>query len=176
MKNNKRIVICILLIVIMIGTLLIIGNKPKKTFKYNESTIALLVNGKVSNTFPSKGLYQIDITCDNADGVWDIDNWKLDIKNITGNVSCNVSFTSNPKLLSNVVNTTSTSGEVSGNGLLYKSDYGVRYKGNNPNNYIWYNGELYRIIGKTPVCTAVNTDGTCKTWNNNGFIKIIRND
>lgn len=176
MKNNKRIVICILLIVIMIGTLLIIGNKPKKTFKYNESTIALLVNGKVSNTFPSKGLYQIDIICDNADGVWDIDNWKLDIKNITGNTSCNVSFTSNPKFLSNVVNTTSTSGEVSGNGLLYKSDYGVRYKGNNPNNYIWYNGELYRIIGKTPVCTAVNTDGTCKTWNNNGLVKIIRND
>lgn len=176
MKNNKKIVICILLIVIMIGTLLIISNKPKKTFNYNESTIALLVNGKVSNTFPSKGLYQIDITCDNADGVWDIDNWKLDIKNITGNASCNVSFTNNPKLLSNVVNTTSTSGDVSGNGLLYKSDYGVRYKGNNPNNYIWYNKELYRIIGKTPVCTAVNTDGTCSTWNNNGLIKIIRND
>ena len=176
MKNNKRIVICVSLIVIMICTLLIINNKPKKTFGYNGSTIALIVDGKVSNTFPSKGLYQIDITCDNADGVWDIDNWKLDIKNITGNVTCNVSFTSNPKLLSNVVNTTSTSGEVSGNGLLYKSDYGVRYKGNNPNNYIWYNGELYRIIGKTPVCTAVNTDNTCKTWNNNGLVKIIRND
>lgn len=176
MKNNKRIVICVSLIVIMICTLLIIGNKPKNTFNYNGNTIALLVNGKVSNTFPSKGLYQVDITCDNADGVWDIDNWKLDIKNITGNVSCNVSFTSNPKLLSNVVNTTSTSGEVSGNGLLYKSDYGVRYKGNNPNNYIWYNKELYRIIGKTPVCTAVNTDGTCKTWNDNGLVKIIRND
>lgn len=176
MKNNKKIVICISLIVIMICTLFIISNKPKKTFGYNGSTIALIVDGKVSNTFPSKGLYQIDIICDNADGVWDIDNWKLDIKNITGNVSCNVSFTSNPKVLSNVVNTTSTSGEVSGNGLLYKSDYGVRYKGNNPNNYIWYNKEFYRIIGKTPVCTAVNTDGTCKTWNNNGLVKIIRND
>lgn len=176
MKNNKKIIICISLVVIMVCTLLVISNKPKKTFGYNGSTIALLVDGKVSNTFPSKGLYQIDITCDNADGVWDIDNWKLDIKNITGNVSCNVSFTSNPKLLSNVVNTTSTSGEVSGNGLLYKSDYGVRYKGNNPNNYIWYNKELYRIIGKTPVCTAVNTDGTCSTWNNNGLVKIIRND
>ena len=176
MKNNKRIVICVSLIAIMICTLLVISNKPKKTFGYNGSTIALLVDGKVSNTFPSKGLYQIDITCDNANGVWDIDNWKLDIKNITGNVSCNVSFTSNPKLLSNIVNTTSTSGEVSGNGLLYKSDYGVRYKGNNPNNYIWYNGEFYRIIGKTPVCTAVNTDGTCSIWNNNGLVKIIRND
>ena len=176
MKNNKKIVICVSLIVIMICTLLVIGNKPKKTFNYKGNTIALLVNGKVSNTFPSKGLYQIDITCDNADGVWDIDNWKLDIKNITGNASCNVSFTSNPKLLSNVVNTTSTSGEVSGNGLLYKSDYGVRYKGNNPNNYIWYNKELYRIIGKIPVCTAINTDGTCKTWNNNGLVKIIKND
>lgn len=176
MKNNKKIVICVSLIVIMICTLLVIGNKPKKTFNYKGNTIALLVDGKVSNTFPSKGLHQIDITCDNADGVWDVDNWKLDIKNITGNVSCNVSFTSSPKLLSNVVNTTSTSGEVSGNGLLYKSDYGVRYKGNNPNNYIWYNGELYRIIGKTPVCTAVNTDNTCKTWNNNGLVKIIRND
>ena len=177
MKNNMKIIICISLIAIMICTLLVISNKPKKTFGYKGSTIALLVDGKVSNTFPSKGLYQIDITCDNADGVWDVDNWKLDIKNITGNVSCNVSFTSSPKLLSNVVNTTSTSGEVSGNGFIYKPDEnGVRYKGNNPNNYIWYNGELYRIIGKTPVCTAVNTDGTCSTWNNNGLVKIIRND
>ena len=177
MKNNMKIIICISLIAIMICTLLVISNKPKKTFGYKGSTIALLVDGKVSNTFPSKGLYQIDITCDNANGVWDIDNWKLDIKNITGNVSCNVSFTSSPKLLSNVVNTTSTSGEVSGNGFIYKPDEnGVRYKGNNPNNYIWYNGELYRIIGKTPVCTAVNTDGTCSTWNNNGLVKIIRND
>lgn len=176
MKNNKKIVICTSLIFMMICTLLVISNKPKKTFDYNGNTIALLVDGKVSNTFPSKGLYKIDITCDNADGIWDVDNWKLDIKNITGNVSCNVSFTNSPKLLSNVVNTTSTSGEVSGNGLLYKSDYGVRYKGNNPNNYIWYNKELYRIIGKTPVCTAVNTDGTCSTWNNNGLVKIIRND
>lgn len=177
MKNKKRIVICVSLIVIMVGTLLVISNKPKKTFEFNGSTIALLVDGKVSNTFPSKGLYQIDTTCDNADGLWDVDNWKLDIKNITGNVSCNVSFTSSPKLLSNVVNTTSTSGEVSGNGFIYKPDEnGVRYKGNNPNNYIWYNEELYRIIGKTPVCTAVNTDGSCSTWNNNGLVKIIRND
>ena len=60
MKNNKKIVICISLIVIMIGTLLVISNKPKNTFGYNGSTIALLVDGKVSNTFPSKGLYQID--------------------------------------------------------------------------------------------------------------------
>lgn len=177
MKNNNKIIICTILIIMTMSTLFIISNKPKKTFEFNGSTIALLVDGKVSNTFPSKGLYQIDITCDNADGVWDIDNWKLDIKNITGNVSCNVSFTSSPKLLSNIVNTTSTSGEISGNGFIYKPDeYGVRYKGNNPNNYIWYNGELYRIIGKTPVCTAVNTDGTCKTWNNNGLVKIIRND
>ena len=177
MKNNKNIVICTSLIAVMICALLVISNKPKKTFRFNGSTIALLVDGKVSNTFPSKGLYQIDITCDNANGVWDIDNWKLDIKNITGTVSCNVSFTSSPKLLSNVVNTTSTSGEVSGNGFIYKpDDNGVRYKGNNPNNYIWYNEELYRIIGKTPVCTAVNTDGTCSTWNNDGLVKIIRND
>ena len=177
MKNNKKTAICILLIAVTSSILLIIGNKPKKTFNFNGSTIALLVNGKASNTFPSKGLYQIDINCDNAEGVWDIDNWKLDIKNIAGNVSCNVSFTSSPKLLSNVVNTTSTSGEVSGNGFIYKPDeYGVRYKGNNPNNYIWYNKELYRIIGKTPVCTALNTDNTCKTWNNNGLVKIIRND
>ena len=51
MKNNKRIVICILLIVIMICTLLVISNKPKKTFNFNGNTIALLVNGEVSNNY-----------------------------------------------------------------------------------------------------------------------------
>lgn len=172
MKYKKNILLLIVLIIITIDTLFVINNKQGKTFKYNGSIIALTVNGEVTNTFPSKGLYKIDINCENAQGIWDIDNWKLDIKNITGNVSCNVSFDDNPPLLTNIVNTDSTSGIESGNGLMYKSNYGVRYKGNNPNNYIWYNNDLYRIIGNIPACTSIDSSSKCTNWENR--IKLIR--
>ena len=171
MKYNKKMFVCLMLIIISIISIIFINNKnTKKTFKYNGSDIALLVDGEVSSSFPTKAKYKISVTCENADGVWDVDNWNLKINNITGNVSCNISFDSHPSSLESIVNTTSTSGVASGDGQLYKSDYGVRYKGADPNNYIMFNGELYRIIGKLPVCLQ---SGCSSTQNR---VKIIKEE
>ncbi len=47
---------------------------------------------------------------------------------------------------------------------------GYRYQGKNPNNYIWFNDEMWRIIGEVPVCTSAN----CDTSEN--LVKIMRNE
>ena len=51
-----------------------------------------------------------------------------------------------------------------------RDENGKRYQGKNPNNYIWFNDELWRIIGNIPVCL---TSGCASTENR---VKIIRND
>lgn len=48
-------------------------------------------------------------------------------------------------------------------GLIKDSDNNIRYYGNNPNNYISFNNELWRIIG-------------IFNENDQDFIKIVRND
>ena len=47
---------------------------------------------------------------------------------------------------------------------------GYRYEGKKPNNYIWFNNEMWRIIGVVPTCTSEN----CATKKD--LVKIIRNE
>ena len=94
--------------------------------------------------------------CSNLDGSSSNINWdyKLNgirLKNITDtNATCDLDFTqiSNPTLLSTKASTTGTSG----NGSIVSSTHGYRYQGNNPDNYVWFNNEMWRIIGYVPVC------------------------
>ena len=46
---------------------------------------------------------------------------------------------------------------------------GYRYQGKKPNNYIWYNNEMWRIIGLIPTCLT----STCGN-NTTNLVKIIR--
>lgn len=47
-------------------------------------------------------------------------------------------------------------------------DAGYRYVGNNPNNYIWFNNEIWRIIGSIPTKIDDNTTSN--------LIKIVKNE
>ena len=46
---------------------------------------------------------------------------------------------------------------------------GYRYEGEDPNNYVWFNNELWRIIGSIP--TKIDSGGSTTTTN---LVKIIR--
>ena len=85
------------------------------------------------------------------------------IDSINGNAKCDLSLTqktpNNEELLTTIVNNKAT-----------RNANGKRYQGKNPDNYIWFNDELWRIIGNIPVCL---TSG-CSTTENR--VKIIRND
>ena len=95
--------------------------------------------------------------------VWDKKLNGLVISNWSDLVNCDISFTqktpSSSELLSTIVDTKGTS-----------TTHGIRYQGTDPDNYVWYNDELWRIIGNVPVCL---TSGCATTQNR---VKLIRND
>ena len=159
LKSSKKIVICVLLIVVSIISLILINKNTNKTFNYKGSTIALTVDGNSATSFPTSGKYNVNVNCNNAKCRWNPKTWKLEITKITGTVTCDVSFNSNVSNLTTVVNNKAT-----------RNANGKRYQGKNPNNYIWFNDELWRIIGNIPVCL---TSGCATTENR---VKIIRND
>ena len=159
MKSNKKIVICVLLIIVSIISLILINKNTNKTFKYKGSTIALTVDGNSATSFPASGKYNVTVNCNNAKGRWNPKTWKLEITKITGTVTCDVSFNSSVSNLTTQVNNTAT-----------RDENGKRYQGKNPDNYIWFNDELWRIIGNVPVCL----EGGCVATQNR--VKIIRND
>ncbi|MDD5865625.1 MAG: hypothetical protein PUD07_03995 [bacterium] len=167
-KKNNKIIVSLILIIVLFSTLLIIlfKNNKTKTFNYEGTTIALTIDGVSSSSFPSSGAYTVNVTCDNAKGKWNPSNWELELTNITGKVKCDVAFTTSPALLSSKITTAGTSG----NGTIKNSTHGYRYQGNNPDNYVWFNNEMWRIIGYVPVCM---TSGCSSTVNR---VKIIRKE
>ena len=124
------------------------------------------ININVSNPSYLLGGYTKSITnCDGiTGGTWDYKINGIIIDNISKtNSSCNITFTpktpTTSELLSTVVNNKAT-----------RNENGKRYQGKNPDNYVWFNDELWRIIGNIPVCL---TSGCATTENR---VKIIRND
>ena len=117
----------------------------------------------------------------------DADQDALSGKNYTGrfkvaNVSC-VAGTAAVSLVEFLTNNAPRSGTdaVSSSPWILTSDHTGewRYAGKNPDNYIEFNGELWRIIGVMPnmtYCTGTygNAD-ECNTTATGNLVKIIRN-
>ena len=155
------------------GKVSIVGNKlAYQTLGSDRCSVYLYyeelhdININVSNPSYLLGGYTKSITnCDGiTGGTWDYKINGIIIDNISkANSSCNITFTpktpTTSELLSTVVNNKAT-----------RNENGKRYQGKNPDNYIWFNDELWRIIGNIPVCL---TSG-CSTTENR--VKIIRND
>ena len=155
------------------GKVSIVGNKlAYQTLGSDRCTVYLyyeeLHDIKINVTNPRYllGGYTKSITnCDGiTGGTWDYKINGIVIDNISkANSSCNITFTpktpTTAELLSTVVNNKAT-----------RNENGKRYQGKNPDNYIWFNDELWRIIGNIPVCL---TSGCANAENR---VKIIRND
>ena len=94
MQKRIRIVsIGIVLIILLISVIILNNNTNNKhTFKKDGILYALSLDGKKITSFPSKGLYKANVSCEGADGKWLYDDWKLTIENITGDVSCDIKF------------------------------------------------------------------------------------
>ena len=156
--KKRNIVVCSVSILILIGfiTLLVFGSKEKILFIENGITYSLTVDGVTQTSFPSKGMYRVDTKCENSTGKWDYEEWFLRIGNVTGEVLCDISFTSIPRTnLNNYIiglsETTQGTGQLVHETFINDSgnlvDIGYRYEGQDPNNYVWFNNELWRIIG-----------------------------
>ena len=168
MQKRIRIVsVGIILIILFISAIILNNNTNNKhTFKKDGILYALSLDGKSITSFPSKGLYKANVTCEGADGKWLYDDWKLAIENITGDVSCDIKFETITKTyLNNYI--IGLTGTTQGTGQVV-NEKGYRYEGKNPNNYVWFNNEYWRIIGVF--------DSGSHGQSGKNLVKIIRAD
>ena len=154
--------------------------KGTKCYLYFEklpsSNIQLLatVNGESSNTFPTKDSnYTPDsISCINdATAKFDFTDWAVEVDSVDS-TTCTVNFKDNINetfanyLISKECTSTPTSDDAAKNCLVNENGY--RYEGKNPNNYVLFNDELWRVIGVFSMKTA--------SGNTQNLVKLIRNE
>ena len=138
---------------------------------------AIYIDDQISNTIPSKDSgYTLDTeksSCTNGATItWDNDSWSavVNLSNYSaGNMSrtkCTMYFKKQLTAADYITSLVDTSTE-----LVYDetADNNARYIGANPNNYVSFNGELWRIIG---VFNNIN-DGN---GNEETRLKIIRDE
>ena len=160
----------LIIIILILGTMFTTFNSNNKYFTVNGVKLAVGVDGVIQSDFPSMGEYEVTVSCTNVTGEWNYGNWQLELSNMTNNSAvCNIEFKSIPnsrKKLNTMV--IGLKGTATGNGKVINeptTDY--RYEGKDPNNYIKFNNELWRIIG----VFSNNTHGQ-----KGNLTKIIRND
>ena len=136
-----------------------------------------------------RGLYTVSTNCSNATSSFDSKNWEFRIKNLTNYSECTATFTEDtttyPTLYDHII---ALWNNTDGSNNIYKEDHTIngnsyseyRYEGEDTlvNNYVWFNNELWRIIGAFPggtPTTDVNNLGDGAPSVNN-TVKIIRDD
>ena len=133
---------------------------------------AFYVDGVISKDMPQKGEgYVIDqekTTCNNGASVeFNTDDWSVKVVNMTkSRTKCTLHF---KKYIPPAAETILAKGETDELKFDNTADNNLRYVGANPNNYVSFNNELWRIIG------AFNNidDGTGKKETR---LKIIRSE
>ena len=169
MQKRIRIVSVSIILVIILIEIIVYYNNSNNKYSFTQDGIryALTLDGEKTTSFPSKGMYKAQVTCVGADGRWLYDDWKLAIENITSDdVTCDIKFETIPKTYLNDYIISLLESEQ-GTGKVVNEN-GYRYEGKNPNNYIWFNNEYWRIIGVF--------DSASHGQSNKNLVKIIRDD
>ena len=166
MKKQIRIIIVCIFVVIGIISFIVINSDEKQIYdggvKY-----ALTIDGNKANNFPSKGMYKVSVNCTNATGKWLYDEWKLSVQDITDtDVTCNIDFETFTKTYFNNY-IIGLKGLRQGTGQVV-NEKGYRYEGLDPNNYVWFNNEYWRVIGVF--------DSTSHGQSGKNLVKIIREE
>ena len=91
---------------------------------------------------------------------------RLEIGSITAPAECTLKYTADTATY-----TTLKSKVETVNASQNYNSHGYRYSGKTPNNWVWFNGEKWRIIGSIPVCLTES----CGT-NTTNLVKIIRSE
>ncbi len=152
------------------------------SFVSGDLELAITMDGESINTLPSKGAYDVSITCDKgAEGYWDYEEWGPNIRNINeGKVKCTIEFFSGIMLNNYIISLSGTNAGIekidhaSTEQTPSLTDY--RYVGSNPDNYIYFgcsenctNDNLYRVIGVIPTQSS-------ETGEYENRVKLIKAD
>ena len=169
MQKRIRIVSVGIFFAILLIGIIVLNNNFNNKYSFTQDGIryALTLDGEKTTSFPPKGMYKALVICDGADGRWLYDEWKLAIENITSDdVTCDINFSTITKTSLNEY-IISLAGTTQGTGQVVNEN-GYRYEGKNPNNYIWFNNEYWRIIGVF--------DSASHGVSGKNLVKIIRAD
>ena len=120
----KKSYIYILIVILMITLVIINQKKGSKSFTVNGVKYSTSLDGNSIDSFPSKGDYEVEVNCTNAKGSWNYSKWVARINNITGKVSCNISFTSKtPTNINNYIK--GLEGTTQGTGQLVNEIFSI---------------------------------------------------
>ena len=142
----------------------------------------------------SHGLYNVTTNCDNADSTFLTKTREFAISNLTNYSYCEATYTAlSPSnyttLYQRIINDWNNGSNTKN---IYKETHTLssgstyseyRYEGTDTavENYVWFNNELWRIIGAFPGGTPSTMSGTTFVQGNgapsvNNTVKIIRNE
>ena len=113
------------------------------------------------------------INCNGAQAVWNDELDQLEIASLNNIGNCELSYETSSNVLTLNSYIIGLSGTTQGDGKVV-SENGYRYEGTDPNNYLLYNNELWRVIGVFSTEYDSNSDGTIDSTDN--LVKIIRED
>ena len=142
-------------------------NSMNKTFKSNilveyealieEPSIEILTN----NYMPlGSGGYTTSLDCTNGTITYDEKINGLNISQLGEDTKCTITYTIDTSLVDLTDHIISLEGsDQIGTGTV-TNELGYRYQGKNPNNYIWFNNELWRILGVFDIQTDTGTTET----------------
>ena len=142
------------------------GNVPEQNYDVMISYEVKDEHGNINSTkaMPEGAHWAVDVSCNYGEGYFDYDQWNVVIQSKDSRTKCKLIFTPNRSPLKeygirdplvesgeglyevrhNGVDITSPVGDYAKKGFSY-TEY--RYAGKDPNNYVLFNDELWRIIG-----------------------------
>ena len=87
------------------------------------------------------------LNCSNSTAAYNQQYNRVEISQINGDyTSCTLNYTDSSSKVNLATYITGLSGTTQGTGQVV-NEKGYRYEGKNPNNYVWFNNEYWRIIG-----------------------------
>lgn len=124
------------------------SNISDKCYIYFDKIPDLSINSiyNSDSEVPSTVGPSVTLNCSGTSAKYNTQYNRLEIESIANKATCDLTYTnrSSKTFLNNKV--ISLSGTTQGTGQVV-NEKGYRYEGKNPNNYIWFNNELWRIIG-----------------------------
>ena len=128
MKKNICLVVSVLLCVYLVKYVSTFFFLDKSDNYHYEKYLAISLDNVRVSEFPAKGDYKVDVKCNNADGKWLYDEWKLAIDNIHGDITCDVDFSTIKKeyfndYLEGLINTEQGNGMFASEEIVTYGDY-----------------------------------------------------
>lgn len=131
-------------------------------------SVVATVTYNTSPGAPTKVGPLANLSCPGTTSSYNVKYSRIEISNMdSGSTNCTLNYSDRTEVTKLNDHIISLAGTTQGNGQVI-NEKGYRYEGKNPDNYVWFNNELWRIIG------VFNESSHGQTGMN--LVKIIREE